>query len=147
MSKKQNQQLGIDEVDEETGEVLPKRKRLMIVSTITYVENAPENYEHPKGVSLTVPDMAMSIQQIMERYVTGNPIDNQETAYFDDEFPDLRMLSKTDLLEMQMGIQDEMDRLTEVINQKYALEKAEAEQAEAEKKSQAEKVEPEKTPV
>lgn len=86
----------------------PKRKQLMIISTITYVENAPENYEHPVGASLTVPDMAMSIQTIMDKYVTGNPIDNQETVYFDDEFPDIRMMSKTDLLEAQQQVEAEL---------------------------------------
>lgn len=105
----------------------PIRKTLMIVSTITYVENAPENYEHPKGASLTVPDMAMSIQTIMDKYVTGNAIDQQETVYFDQEFPDIRMMSKTDLLEAQEQIKSELETIRQRVEEMNAAEFFEAE--------------------
>lgn len=112
----------------------PKRKQLMIVSTITYVENAPENYEHPKGASLTVPDMAMSLQTIMDKYVTGNPIDEQQTVYFDDQFPDIRMMSKTDLLEAQQQVEAELEAI-----RKQVQDFNEIEQFEADGKSKQEK--------
>ena len=102
----------------------PKRKKLMIVSTITYVENAPENYEHPTGASLTVPDMAMSLQNILDKYVQGNPIDDQETVYFDQEFPDIRMMSKTDLLEASEQVKSELETIQSRINE---MEQEEAE--------------------
>lgn len=120
----QNTQAG-----EHTQEEPMRRKNLMIVSTITYVENAPQNYEHPKGASLTVPDMAMSIQVIMDKYVTGNPIDQQETVYFDDEFPDIRMMSKTDLLEAQMQVESELEKIREAVKQHNEMEAFEAEKS------------------
>lgn len=117
----------------------PIRKTLMIVSTITYVENAPENYEHPKGNSLTVPDMAMSLQTIMDKYVQGNPIDNQETVFFDQEFPDIRMMSKTDLLEAQQGIEAELEVIRQRVQEFNEIEEFEKE-GKAKQKAKEEKI-------
>lgn len=117
----------------------PKRKNLMIVSTITYMSNAPENYEHPSGNSLTVPDMAMSLQTIMDKYVSGNPIDQQETVYFDDEFPDIRMMSKTDLLEAQQGIEAELEMIRQRVQEFNEIEAFENE-GKAKQKAKEEKI-------
>lgn len=126
-------------VDQETGEM--KRKSLMIVSTITYVENAPENYEHPTGASLTVPDMAMSLQKIMTDYVQNSPIDTQQTVFFDQEFPDIRLMSKTDLLEAADQAKSELQTIQNEIDRKNQeeLDKQNQEKLDKQKKDDADK--------
>lgn len=111
---------------QDTEEKPLNRKQLLIVSTVTYVENAPENYEHPSGKSLTVPDMSMSIQDLLEKYVQGNPVDNMQIEFFDDKFPDITYMSKTDLLEAQQQLRDEMKVIQDRIEQQQLEESAQS---------------------
>lgn len=57
------------------------------------------------GISETVPDQAMSVRTIMDRFSRGMPIGQQKTEIWDpheDEFPDL---DKMDLAERQEAIE------------------------------------------
>lgn len=66
--------------------------------------------------SLTIPDQAMSIREIMERYARGLPLDNVKVPIYngeDDDFPDL---AKMDLADRQAYIESKELELRELKN-------------------------------
>jgi len=54
--------------------------------------------------SLTIPDQAMSIQEILRRYTSGLPIGGSRSPIFDED-NDLPELSKMDLADRQTAIE------------------------------------------
>lgn len=69
-------------------------KNLVIRTALNYSEALHSTCEHPQGVSLTVPDMSMSLKTLVERYTrSGDPVElsvysgiydgDVETPHFD----------------------------------------------------------------
>lgn len=85
----------ISDGDDDT--VLPV-KQFVMLSTVSFVPNAPENFEWPEGVSETVPDMSMSVQELFNKFASGGQVVGFNGQYYEDEFPDV---SQLDLVELQ----------------------------------------------
>lgn len=47
------------------------------------------NFEHPIGDSMTVPDMTMSLQELVSRNVRGLPVPGFQPSYNDEFVPDM----------------------------------------------------------
>lgn len=82
--------------------------------------------EKNSGISLTVPDQALSVRQILERYARGLPLGGQRTPVFDedDDLPDVRTLDLSERQEMRERYVEELGELTKKIreNEKKSLE-------------------------
>lgn len=103
----------------------------------------PKDYQIPYGISCTVPDQAMSIQQIMQRFAAGLPVDGERVPFYegDENTPDEELigfpdLTKMDLAEREQYLKDtqrQLDQLKTQIQQKhndYMQAKAIADQGE-----------------
>lgn len=71
-----------------------------------------------KGVSKTVPDQAMSIKEILERFASGRPVPNFKGAYYEEDFPDLAGLDFTELDDMKKANLESIENLTQKIRQR-----------------------------
>lgn len=69
-------------------------RRFIPTSRATYVPAKPSTYETIDGSSLTVPDMALSPMDIINRHTSGRPLPElRDHAYhMDIELPDIRTL-------------------------------------------------------
>lgn len=54
------------------------------------------NFEHPTGESLTVPDMTMSLQELVSRNIRGLPIPGHQPSYNDEFIPDIKHMDLTE---------------------------------------------------
>jgi len=109
--------LGVTDAD---GNAAPIR-RLIIQSVITYSPDTIDNFENVDPHSLTVPDMAMSLQEIMEKFTQGGTLLGHDPVYYDDEFPDI---SKMDYFDLQQMMEDNQSELSVI---KAELERRAAE--------------------
>lgn len=82
--------------------------------------------EHPKGISMTVPDETLSIKEILQRFVRGQPLDihmrptfNIPDSDFDSidygEASRLELAERSELLE---AVREENKALREKLKQK-----------------------------
>jgi len=83
----------------------------VIQTALSYSISDGENNNQP---SLTVPDMAMSVQEILQRFATGRPIpDFSNNLHYggEDYYPDMK---KLDLVEQQEIIEINNRRIQEL---------------------------------
>ena len=71
--------------------------------------------ERNTEVSQTVPDMALSIREIMSRYASGTLDDLQNELFYSEDLPDLRGLDISQLMEMKSEAQQDVMRLKQEI--------------------------------
>lgn len=82
------------------------------VTTRTYVQEVGErNF----GKSMTVPNQAMSPQEILQRFAGGRYIPKFEPEYSDDDFPDPRTLDLTDFDRIAEQVALDKERHSETI--------------------------------
>lgn len=62
------------------------------------------DYETPVGVSRTVPDMSMSLRELLEKHTRGFPVPQFQGVYSDEELPDLDRLDLTEIQEIREGV-------------------------------------------
>ena len=74
-----------------TGELVEKR-RLMRTSANFRLGMSPDDFEYIEGISITVPDQAMSVPDLIARHNRGQSVKMRQPIYSDDEFPDLKTL-------------------------------------------------------
>lgn len=69
--------------------------------------------EFNSGVSQTVPDQALSVRQILERYARGLPLGGQRVPTFDedDDLPDFRTLDLSEREEYKARYGEELEQL------------------------------------
>lgn len=66
-------------------------------------------------VSMTVPDMALSVREIMQRYASGTLDQIQNELYYSEDLPDLRGLDISQVMEMKKEAQADVKRLQQEI--------------------------------
>lgn len=74
----------------------------------------PSHGEVNTQPSLTVPDQSMSIQEILNRYARGLPLDGQRVPVYhgeDNIFPDPKYMDLVDRAEFAEAAQEEIDRI------------------------------------
>ena len=96
MSKKK-----IQKVDTETGEIIEERVhpelRKVVRTHSTYMLGQfPGDMEHPSGVKLTTPGMAVTLDELINRFVAGRPVPRQGDPYFLGDLPDPKDMDKDD---------------------------------------------------
>lgn len=71
------------------------------------------DYSGPKRQGKTVPDQAMSVQEIVRRFVRGVPVNivQREAVYIDQSDHDLEKLSRMDFAEKAEFAKGEAERL------------------------------------
>lgn len=114
--------------------------------------NFDKNPEYNSGISETVPDQAMSIEEIMSRYSKGLPLDGERVPVWmqdglEDDMPDLRHMDLAERQEIMEAVGDEIKAIRELHREKRAKEKEAREKAAKAAKSQkAEPVDPKNPP-
>lgn len=98
-------------VDEGTGEVIHVVPALR--TSMNYNEVVPIGvYEKETGPSMTVPDMSLSVSELLERHTRGLPIPQFVPTYTDEEHE----LESIDFLHLDLTEQDELrDHLKESV--------------------------------
>lgn len=85
------------------------------------------------GVSQTVPDQALSVQQILQRFTRGQPLNTFEEVYNGEEhLPDIDRMTEIDRIEYARAIKADLEETGKKLTQRQkerALEKAKAEEA------------------
>lgn len=113
-------------VDKDGNDHIVTPRKLVVVSQLTYCPECIENFEHPEGESMTIPDMSMSIQQILTRYAQTGTLLGFESEYYDDEFPDVAKMDLVDLQEAREQVQAELDYMNSLILDRQKEADAEA---------------------
>lgn len=95
----------------------------------TSVNNPPTPGEVFTLPSLTVPDESMSVQQILENFTRGVPIQSMsKVPFYDENFDfDIKSLDLVELDELRQELEqdrlDAVDRLKELDNQRIELQR------------------------
>ena len=95
---------------------------------LTY-ESGPEGYEpENKLPSMTIPDLSISVKELVDRMQMGLPPEGERVAVFDEgkAMPDL---SRMDLADRQLFIKFYQDELNNLLTPKEATEAANAQLA------------------
>lgn len=122
-------------VDTDTGEeiIFPKFKTQYNAKLFTSRTKEPGG-----GKSLTIPDQALTVPQIIKRSQAGMPLHvGYKQAYFEGEEGDLPDLRKLDLAELQQLREEAAIRVEEI---KYALNKQEHDKNELRQKQREEQI-------
>ena len=116
------------------------RTRLRVQFDITYKGHPGKT---PKGVSDTVPDMTLSLGQLLERHSRGRDIPMSEPLYFDTEIPTFSDLTDVDRYKEQLERRLEQTKQFIKDEQKAtAKAKAASEAKKAKQQSEANVAEP-----
>lgn len=93
-------------------------------------EDFPSRAEYNNKDVLTQPDMAMSVQEMLDRHKRGLPVEAGKVPIYngEEELPDL---SKMDLTERQAYVEAVADRLADIKEKLKAVEALKKEKAEA----------------
>lgn len=91
----------------------------MLAKKHNYVLRTPLNYVPEKGEvneqpSMTVPDMTMSIGEILTRFAQGRPLSFSTTMHYtgDDYMPDVRSMDITEVEELRERTAARIEELT-----------------------------------
>lgn len=99
-------------------------------STMYQVTDPGEKVTQP---SMTVPNEAMSIREILVRYSRGLPIDAKVPIYDEEnDLPDPKKMDLADWEEMQIAARQEVKRIKEKHEKEMSEKKAEAEKRKSE---------------
>lgn len=104
----------------------------------------PKQIEKPTGVSNTVPNQSLTIQEIYRRYASGRPLTGVKTPIFDDDgeghelgFDDfLPDMSKMDLADRQALLEAAKEHMDDVKRRLNATAEARKRQKEEKEKEQ-----------
>jgi len=83
--------------------------------------------EHNDQPSMTVPDQALSIREILRRFSHGIPLDGQQIPIFDeneDDLPDFRHMDLADRQEYEIQLKEELQAIQDKHNRYQAALKA-----------------------
>ena len=64
-------------------------------------ELSPEDIESPTGISQTVPDQSMTVNELLDRHQRGLPIKAYDPVYYDDDVPNIHAMDLVDIAEMR----------------------------------------------
>ena len=113
-------------------------EKIKVRNWLTY-ESGPEGYEpENKLPSMTIPDLSISVKELVDRMQMGLPAEGERVAVFDEgkAMPDL---SRMDLADRQLFIKFYQDELNNLLTPKEATDAANAQMAnEKEEKKTAE---------
>lgn len=105
----------------------------MKFQTVSNYDFRRQFYEDSDKPSLTVPDQTMSIQELLDRYAKGLPLDGQKVPIYrgdDDDMPDLTHM---DLADRERAIDEAADELR-MLNERADRKKKKAAEKAASKK-------------
>lgn len=121
-----NETLG-DIVDTNTGEVT----RLMHEGAPAL--RFPRKYETTDKPSMTIPDQALTIVQILDRYARGLPLGGEKVPMYDSEgdvdMHDFQLMDEPDRIQYMMDMRDELQELKTKIAHDKKLEAEEKAQS------------------
>lgn len=84
-----------------------------------------------RGKSMTVPNDALTVRQIIEKYVTGQRVPIGSEKFFSDDLPDIRFMEITELQELAEKSSDVINKHN-AAGEKKRIEKAQQDAAELE---------------
>lgn len=92
----------------------------------------PARQERNSGEVVTQPDMAMTVQEMLERHKRGLPVESGKVPIWmgDEELPDL---SKMDLVDRQAYVEMVADRLADIKEKLREVEELKKRKAEADR--------------
>lgn len=97
-----------------------KFPRIRTNLNVTWIESPTRFEVREFGESQTVPDMSMSVQEIMIRFASGRPLSFSRNLVYtgDDYTPDLRSMDLSEIQELQEENSAHIRRLTDEINER-----------------------------
>lgn len=98
--------------------------------TIYNAHEFPKWAEKIEGPSVTMPDMVLSIDEIIRRFTRGIPVEGNRFPIYDgeqDQFPDLTFTDKLQIEELKVTMQDELRLINERQQERIRKQKAEIE--------------------
>lgn len=113
-----NASLIADEVDIDTGELIDalevEASEFYVTKHMLNAKEFPKRYEVPYGVSMTIPDQTMSINEILTRFASGLPIDGERVPIYEGEEDDMPDLEHMDLAEREEYVESAKRELAEI---------------------------------
>lgn len=85
---------------------------------VTY-RHKPKNHRKMDSRSMTIPDMSLTLQQILDRYSRGLPVTGQNAVPIwdeDDTTPDIRTLDLTERMDMAQQFRNELSQIHDRVN-------------------------------
>lgn len=111
---------------EEIVELANNRPTRVIRTWLTFQLETTDQ-ETPEGESETVPDMTLTIPELLERHTRGQAIPIAGNAiYSEDELPDLSTLDLTEIAELREDVQADIQRLSQDYQRILDFEKQKA---------------------
>lgn len=91
------------------------RPKTHIVHALNYSYEEAHNFEHPTGVSKTVPNQVLSPKEMLEKFTRGVPLNatSKEPIYSDMELPDFAAMDFVEIQEWREANQQEIKKMTE----------------------------------
>ena len=88
----------------------------MKIKSMLNAHEFPKKYEQNNKPSMTVPDQALSIREILSRFARGIPVEQQVPIYEDvetteDYLPDLKTLDLADRQQYLEMVKEELNHL------------------------------------
>lgn len=68
-------------------------------------DGSPNRFIHTEGVSLTVPDMVLSMHEVFKRFVKGLPLPVSQTIYTEEDFSGIQQMSKFEIIDLQRRLE------------------------------------------
>lgn len=93
----------------------PKRH---IVTSLNYFYEEAHNFEHPTGISQTVPNQVMTPSEMLQKFARGIPMPGtvREPIYSDQELPDFDKMDFVEIQEWREENQSEIKKLQDELN-------------------------------
>ena len=73
-------------------------------TSFEYEDHVSTEYEYNSGKVITVPDMSLSVKELVERYVRGLPVPVLGSASYMDDDVDLAKLDKFELMNLKSQV-------------------------------------------
>lgn len=73
----------------------------------------PDNFEHPEGKSMAVPNMTLSLKELLERFTRGQAVPQYEMIYNEGEDIDTTGMDKLDLIDLARSGAEEKQNIIE----------------------------------
>lgn len=125
---KNSKQLELEQVKQDLNYIaqidLLQAQLIAKIKTPLTAKYFPKTYENPVGVSLTIPDQTMSLQEILNRYSHGipmNAISNKTPIYTDNENALGIPIEQLDFAERQQMLEQNTENIAQLQNQLEAL--------------------------
>lgn len=91
------------------------QKKVIIITPYTFEFEAKTNGQEFKRPSLTIPDMAMPLAEILRRFAVGQPIDGIKAEIYndDEEIPNVKEMDLTEIDELVQHYKDKIQQARE----------------------------------